>query len=362
MKKFAAVLTVLCLLMSCSAAMAASVTVNGKVVATQTETITAPIAGTVKKVQVTAGTHVASGASLMTFATTVVYAQEAGTVRIFGSAGEQTSSVANKYGAVAYVEPDSAYTISASTKYAYDNEANRVVHPGETVYLKSYTDAKSTGTGKVTQVSGTSFKVEITKGSFSTGESVMIFRRNSYAATTRIGRGPVSHADPVAYTGEGSIVKFSVKNGAAVKKGDALFETLNGEFEGLSVNSSKVTSTVDGIVASVSVTAGATIEKGAVVAEIYPDSAMRIEASVSEADLRYLPVGSSVTVEFPYLQEETVSVTGKVQKISYLADETTTTTSEDGETTDEAYYKVYISFSNVENVRYGMRAIITSKD
>ncbi|MBR1585875.1 MAG: HlyD family efflux transporter periplasmic adaptor subunit [Clostridia bacterium] len=357
------ILTALTLTLLLPAALADSVTVSGKVVSTESEIVTAPIGGTVSKIIQTAGTHVSAGDPLVTLDTTVVYAQESGVVRIFGAPGDQTESVAERYGAVAYVEPDYSYTISVSTKYAYDDENNRVIHPGESVYLKGYTDVKHTGRGIVTQVSGSTFTVEITSGSFSSGESVNVFRDSAYTAASRLGRGSVAHTDPKAYTGEGSIVRFAVENGASVKKGDALFETLTGEFDFLNMTGNQITATASGIIASVSVAPGTAIEKGASTVEIYPDSAMRIEASVSEASLRYLSVGSKVTVEFPYLRDDTVTVSGTVERISFLADGTNPdATEEDAGSTDEAYYLVYVAFNPVDEIRYGMSAVITSEN
>lgn len=359
MKKTLALVTALFVLFSLPAALADTISVNGKVVSTEKAIVTAPIGGTVSKILSNTGAHVSAGDPLITLDTTVVYAQESGVVRLFGAPGDQTEAVAARYGAVVYVEPDYSYTISASVKFAYDEEANRIIHPGESVYLKAYNDAKHTGRGIVTQVSGNNFTVEVNSGTFTSGESVVVHRKSNYAAASRIGRGNITRTDPKAYTGEGSIVRFAVKDGDVVKKGDALFETLPGTFDHLNMTGNQITSTVSGIVSTVSVTPGAAIEKGAGTVEIYPDSAMRIEASVSEVNLRYLTVGSQVTVEFPYLQDETVTVAGTVERISYLADGTDPSATE-GESTDEAFYLVYIAFDPVPDIRYGMTAIVSS--
>ncbi len=361
MKKLLAVLTALLLLAACLPGLAESVTVNGTVVATESTVVTAPIGGTVKSLLTRVGARVDAGDALADLKTTVVYAEENGVVRTFGRAGDNTETVAARFGAVAYVEPSYSHTIAATTRQAFDAEENRIIHPGEKVYLRSYSDAKNVGRGTVTQVSGTSFTVEITEGAFSTGELVNVFRKSNYETTSRLGRGSVAHTDPKAYTGEGSIVSFLVTNGQDVKRGDPLFETLSGQFDALNMTGSAITSSVAGIVASISVTPGAAVEKGAAAVEIYPDSAMRIEASVSETNLRSLAPGSKVSVEFPYLQENTVVVEGTVERISFLADGTNPDASEEESSSDEAYYLAYIAFEPVENVRYGMTAVITSE-
>lgn len=360
MKKIAALLLALVFCFSCAAALADSVTLSGSVVAVNSITVSAPIGGTVDEVPALAGMHVDAGDTLATLAPTVVYAQEDGVARVFGQPGDDTEVVAARYGAVVYVEPGCTHTISASTRQAYDAESNRIIHPGEKVYLRSYSDSRLVGEGTVTVVSGTSFTVEITSGSFSTGESVNVFRENTYLAVTRIGRGSVAHNDPKAYTGTGSIVRFLVQDGNEVHRGDALFETLPGQFDRLEMTGTEITASVSGIVNTVSATAGSAIEKGAAVAQLYPDDALRIEISVSETNLRYLPVGSRVTVEFPYLQENIVAVEGTVERVSFLADGTNPDAGDESVSSDESYYLAYISFAPTDGVRCGMTAVVTS--
>lgn len=360
MKKSAAMLLCLILCLSALSALADAATVTGKVVADTSVSIAAPIGGTVDQVAVSAGMHVNSGDVIASLSPTVVCAQEDGVVRLFGQPGDDTEAVTARYGAVAYVEPACSHTISASTKYAYDAESNRLIHPGEKVYLRSYSDTKIVGEGLVTMVSGTSFTVEITSGVFSTGESVNVFRENTYLSVTRIGRGSVSHTDPKAYAGSGSIVRFLVQDGGAVKKGDPLFETLSGQFDRFEMTGSDIASSVSGIVKAVSVTPGSTVEKGASAAEIYPDDALRVEVSVSETNLRYLPVGSKVTVEFPYLDESIVTVQGTVERVSFLADGANPDATDESAASDESYYLAYIAIEPTQGVRIGMSAVVTS--
>jgi len=190
--------------------------------------------------------------------------------------------------------------------------------------------------------------------------NVTISGKNTYLAATRIGRGSVAHADPKAYAGSGSIVRFLVNDGDEVKKGDPLFETLSGQFDRFEMTGSDIASSVSGIVKTVSVTPGVAVEKGAAAAEIYPDDALRVEVSVSETNLRYLPVGSKVTVEFPYLQESIVTVEGTVERVSFLNDGVNPDAGDESESSGEAYYLAYIAFAPVDGVRIGMSAVVTS--
>ena len=118
MKKLLAVLTALLLLAACLPGLAESVTVNGTVVATESTVVTAPIGGTVKSLLTRVGARVDAGDALADLKTTVVYAEENGVVRTFGRAGDNTETVAARFGAVAYVEPSYSHTIAATTRQA----------------------------------------------------------------------------------------------------------------------------------------------------------------------------------------------------------------------------------------------------
>lgn len=338
-------------------ALAQSAAVEGTVVNVRPETIAAKVTGTVEEVLVAAGDRVQAGDVLMTLDTQKVYALESGTVRLFGETGDSAESVATRYGAVAFVEPDVQYTVSASTKNAYDAEANRLIHPGEKVYLRSVENTKKTGQGQVTTVSGTSYTVEVTTGAFDTDESVYVYRQSDLAAASRIGRGTVAHADPVAYTGTGVIAAFPVASGAHVKKGDVLFETVEAAFEGSSENLAAVVAEEDGVISSVAVGGGASVTSGGAAAEFYPDSALRIEALVSETDLAGFPVGARVRAEFPYLANGEYTVDGTVERVAALGGENA-----DEADSEESWFTVTVLPDSTEGLFYGMHAVVSAAD
>ena len=337
-----------------SSAAAEEITMTGTVVSTHTETITASLGGTVGQVMVSAGDHVEQGDPLVILTAEKVYALQDGTVRVFGEVSDSTDMLVDRYGAVVYVEPACEYVISASTKNAYEAEENKVIHPGETVWLKSVENMKNVGTGMVTSVSGSSYSLEVTGGSFSADESVYIFRDKNYAANSRIGRGTVSRQSPVAYSGSGIVADFSVVSGKKVKKGDVLFETLSGSYQNASGDLKSITAGSSGVIASISLNKGSSLSAGETVAEFYADSDLRIQATVSEADLQYINPGDSVTATFIYLDEGEYTVAGVIEKISR------TSTSVDEET-NEASYTVLIKPESTERLCYGMNAVIEKK-
>ncbi len=347
----AAVMTAL--LLACASAEV--VTMNGTVVSICTETITAPLGGRVAEAAVSAGDHVSAGDALAVLDTEKVYAQEDGVVRFFGSVGDSAEMISGRYGAVAYVEPAVRYTVSASTKNAYDNEENRIIHPGETVYLRSMVTVSNTGVGTVTAVTGSSYTIELTESGFSSGENVYVFRDASYGIMSRVGRGSVAVKDPAAYTGSGIVVKYTAVNNAAVKKGDVLFETLSGDYTAKTADLDRITAPKDGVITSVSFKKGGTLAAGEAAAEFCADEDMRVEALVTEADLAYFKAGDTVAVTFIYLDNGEYTVNGVIEKISRTA-------ASADEETDEASYSVMIRPESTDRLSYGMNAVVEKID
>ena len=353
MKKTLSVLLLAVLLaaVTLGSASADVITTSGTVVSIRTETITASLGGSIGNVLVSAGDHVSKGDTLVTLDTQKVYALQGGTVRVFGEVGDTTDMLVERYGAVVYVEPECEYVVAASTRNAFDAEANKVIHPGETVYMRSVDNIKITGTGIVTSVADSSYSIEVTSGSFSSNEGVYIYRKSSFVSTSRIGRGTVSHQSPVAYTGTGIVVNYPVANGKKVKKGAVLFETLEGAYKSKTGNWDNITASSSGVIASISINKGGKLAAGDVVADFYADGDMRIEATVTETDLHYFKVGDTVTATFTYLDNGEYKVSGKVEKISAIG-------AAADEETNEASYSVLIKPGKTDRLYYGMNAVI----
>jgi len=183
---------------------------------------------------------------------------------------------------------------------------------------------------------------------------VNVYRGSSAVSTSRIGRGTLNRVNPTAVTGSGSIVSFAVSPGDRVERGDLLFETLEGSFDGLYMSGSDIAAGVSGTISRIDAQAGGAVQKGSVVAVIYPESAMRIEAQVAEADLASIAEGDPVSIELLWNQDEEVSYEGRVAMISAIANESA------GGDDSGVTYTVYVDFTPDENTRYGMSAIVTT--
>lgn len=343
-----ALLLILCLT-AVPALAAGEVSFEGVVASDASVRVTAPIGGSVADVSLIAGQRVTEGDVLLSLAGEKVYASQSGTVTgVFAAAGDDLDSIASRYGAALYIEPEYGFTVSATTDKAYDSAETRLVHIGETVYLSSAASTKLRGNGVVTAVNGTSYTVEIREGDFQLSESVRVYREESLASTSRLGTGSVARVNPVAVTATGSVLKMCVKNGDSVSAGDVLFETLDGTWDGLYAAGTDVAAAVSGIVESVSVSAGDTVKKGDTLAVIHPDGSLYVSFSVPETDLGSVKEGDSVELEFVWKDDETARIPATITWLSHISD------SASGDTA----YEARAAFTPDADTRLGMNVIV----
>ena len=348
MKRFLSLLLTALMLLG-TAASAEELELTGTVSATQTVTLTAPAAGKVESCTIAPGDHVEAGTALLTLQTTKVYAEQDGTVRIFGQPGDSVTSLTTRYGGVAYVEPAQRYTVSGSTKGAYSNDDNKLIHAGETVYLRSTSNYKLKSTGTVSIVSGTSYTVEVDGDTFTSSTTVGIYRDPDYVNTSLLGTGKVTQASAVVYSGTGYLVRLHVQSGQQVSAGDLLYETLEGSFAPGSDSINVVSADVAGVIAAVNTGKGKTVAADEAVVDLYPDAGMRIIVSVPEGDLSHVEPGMTVQYMLPGQEDNAEPLTSTVEKISLLPDE---------DTTYGTTYTVSIIPESVEHLRYGLTVTV----
>ena len=348
-----------CVLTLTGTALAESITFTGTVTASETYEVYAPIGGRVETVRGEVGDRVQSGDVLATLSTTKVYAEEAGTVTgVFGQPGDSAETVGSLYGCVISIEGESVYSIAASTDNAYNTTATKFVHVGERVYLSCYSDGSHTGTGVITAIEGTDYTVRVTSGAFLVGETVNVYRGDSATTSSRIGRGTLNRTSPTAVTGTGGIVSIAVNAGDTVERGDLLFETLDGAFDGLYMSGAEIKAGVEGTISQMNAQQGSALQKNDVVAVLYPKGAMRIEAAVEEANLISIAVGDPVSIELVWNQDEEITYPGTITGISSVANSSASDSGMEGESS--VTYTVYVDFEPDDNTRYGMSAVVTT--
>jgi len=302
---FASVLLVLCL--SCACALGA--TANASIVAPKTEKVIAPFAGTLRPFDLTVGESVTAGDVLFEIDTIPVYAQQSGVVSaVLAAEGDDASGVISRHGALAVIEPELALYIDADTHYAYDDEDNRYLHAGETLYLKC---GNEKGEGRVTSVNGEDYIVEILDGSFDVDDTVRCFRESAMPSDSETGRGKVHRYADVLVTGAGRVAKVHAKPGDTVEVGDLLFEMI----DAVSAKdaSPAITAPVSGAVTLMQAVSGAQVYRGMLLGEIADLAALELSAEVDELDLAAIRVGDVLTYTLDAYGEQ--EFTGTITEI-----------------------------------------------
>ena len=343
----------------------AEVTFDGHVVAGEVRAISAPFGGIVDSVDVRVGQPIALGDAVATLATTKVYATTDGTVSgVFAKPGDATEGIDERYGGLVYIEPTHRYIIAADNEKAYNSSATRYVHIGETVYISCVKDGTHTATAVVTSVAdlddngNTPFKLEVIGGDLYMGETVAIYRSKSYTNESRIGRGTVQQNTAVAIKGSGSVLRMHVKEGDAVERGELLFETVEGNLDGLYAMDNTIVSNVSGIVATVDATPGSAVDKSAKLVTIYPEGTLQIEVLVSELDLDSIHEGETVDIEYDWDSDGNLRTTGTVESISHVDAASASDGGTGAGSSSMARYSALINFEASPQTRIGMSVIV----
>ena len=343
MKKNLSLLLCLLLLAMMPAALAEEIELDGTIEAGRTLTITAPYTGKVGDFTAQAGDLLAGGDLLFPLSVTTVYAETDGTVTgLFAQPGDRAAAVVDRFGALGYVERDELFSASCTTAGADSDIEDKIVHPGETVYLKSTQNSDRRGVGRVTSVIGSSYTVEVTdEGNLRVNESLKVYRDKEHKTDFCIGSGRTSRIDPVAITAEGYVLAVHVTDGQRVSRGDVLFSIVPDQLHGMQGGEAAALMPQDGVLLSVSAQSGAEAAKDSVLATYCPAGDMQLVCPVDEMDLAGVAVGMRASIALDAYPDE--PLTGEVVKIAAAADE-------NGE------YAVTVALDENDQVRIGMSA------
>lgn len=335
----------------------AELSYDGSVVAGKTVPVSVPYGGRVTEVSVTAGSWVREGDTLGALGSTLNFAPIEGTVTGLNAVeGDSAETAAERYGAVLWLEPTHRYTLEATDEKAWNNSENHYLHLGERVYLSCATDGTHTGTGFISAFTESGFSIEVTGGEFYLDEKVDLYREEDLAKESRIGRGTVKRAKPLAVKGTGSILKLHVRNGDFVERGELLFETVEGVLDGLYAPEGRILCPETGIVTSVEKAQGDTIGKGETLVKIAPASSFQVQFDIPEPDLFILQAGTPVTMELYWDNADAKTYSGTISSISFVNEEqkADSGTGSSGKKT----YRAYATLAPDERIRLGMTMIV----
>lgn len=353
-KKLLFLLMTAFILMVTSCATAETITVYGTVVSVESITIICNVKGIVEKVNARVGDRVEKDTILAEIETTKIYSPVNGQIQVWANASNNITELTDEYGAIAYIIPTESYSLKATPE---DANGKRIrVHSGQKVYLRCNKDGRHSGQGIVTKVDEKEYTVQVDQGSFVAKELVDIFTREDYSLASRIGQAKITTSDDVAVTGTGYIVRCHVASGDTVKKGDLLFETIEGNVSSRALDADRILSPDTGVLAALSITPGESLESGKMVAEIYPDDMLRVKALVPEGALSEISLQDTVYISGQYQETSSEPIPGIVEKISSIPEK-----SDSSEVSFESYYAVYIIVPNADILRYGMNVTVTNQ-
>lgn len=335
----AALLLMLCLCAAC----ALGATANASIVAADTIKITAPFAGTLLPFDLEQGDEVAAGELLFKLDTTPVYAPVTGKVgAVFAAAGDDAAGLIAHYGAIAAIEPEYPLYLNADNDQAHENDDNKYLHVGETLYLKCGSEK---GTGVVTSVHGDDYIVEIRTGHYDLDDNVLCYRESAMPYDSKTGDGKVHRFDDIAVTASGRIAAVHVQPGDTVRAGDLLFETV----DALSAPgvSPEITASASGAVTALHAASGAQVYRGALLCEIADLTTLELSAEIDELDLTALRVGDMLSYTLDAYGEEIF--TGVVTQIRPLG----------AKRQNASYFDVRITLPQGRMLLPGMNATVT---
>lgn len=327
-------------------AMADAYSISGQIKAGQTMTVLAPYSGVVDDFTAEEGDALAAGDALFSIRSTPVYAQYDGVVTgVFAQPGDNAASVQERYGALCYTERDFVYAADCTTTGSDSANENKIVHVGETVYIRSSNNNKRTGVAVVTGVSGKSYTLDvISEQDMRLSEPIKVFRSESRTNASCIGTGHLERIDPSPVTAEGYVLAVHVQNGQQISRGDLLFEIVPDALEGMKGGSSVVSMPADGVLLSIAAASGTQIAKDEPMATYCPQSAMRLVCEVGEDDLPSFAVGDVLQVTLDAYPNEEIK--GTIVKIASVG-------TEQGANDD---FNVTIELEDTSLVRIGMNA------
>ena len=343
MKTKLSVFVALILCLTLISACALGATANASIVAPETAKITAPFAGTLSPFNLSAGEAVTAGDVLFEIDTIPVYAQQAGTVAaVLAGEGDDADGVIARHGALAVIEPELALYIDADTDYAYDDDDNRYLHAGETLYLKCGSEK---GEGRVTSVNGEDYIVEILDGSFDVGDTVRCFRESSMPSDSETGRGKVKRYPDANVLSSGRVAKVHVQPGDKVAVGDPLFEMIAAQ--SAKDASPVISAPVSGAVTLLQAVTGSQVYRGMLLCEIADLSALELSAEVDELDMAAVRVGNVLSYTLDAYGEQVF--TGTVTEVRPIG----------AARQNATYFDVRITAPQDVTVLPGMNATVT---
>ncbi|MBR4459567.1 MAG: HlyD family efflux transporter periplasmic adaptor subunit [Clostridia bacterium] len=246
---------------------------QGVTAGADTVPVTAPCAGTLTALTLTAGQRVTAGETVGEIALTPVYAPCDGRiVSVLRREGERADSAEP----VLQIEPVGRYRVLCTVSGVAKTVEDAWIRCGETLWMKCTADGSHRAAGRVIAVSGMNFEIETTAGELYIGEAVWVSRDEKCNFADRIGKGTVTAAPTESVSAEGVLFGLRAEAGAFVRRGQLLFRTAQGAEVVLRAPA-------DGVVTEVRAEDGATVAADETVAVVAASVVLRVSLPLETA-------------------------------------------------------------------------------
>ena len=234
-----------------------------------TAVVTASASGIVQSLDVEVGSRVEAGEAMVSLKSERVFAAQDGSISLVNATeGDRID------GTLLELMPLERYLIYCTVSKAYQSAESTLVHSGETVYVRCTTDGSHRAVGVLTEIDGEEYRVLTLGGELYLGETVYLYRSDTFAASQRIGIGTVVSNEIQGYEAIGTVSCLLVDEGDEVERGQLLYE----------INGGTIEAPVSGIVTAIEVSAGESVDEDQAVAEIVPDGQVCVEIHVEETE------------------------------------------------------------------------------
>lgn len=246
-----------------------------------TAVVTASASGIVQSLDVEVGSRVEAGEAMVSLKPERVFAAQDGSISLVNATeGDRID------GTLLELMPLERYLIYCTVSKAYQSAESTLVHSGETVYVRCTTDGSHRAVGVLTEIDGEEYRVLTLGGELYLGETVYLYRSDTFAASQRIGIGTVVSNEIQGYEAIGTVSCLLVDEGDEVERGQLLYE----------INGGTIEAPVSGIVTAIEVSAGEAVDEDQTVAEIVPDGQVCVEIHVEETEASSFSRGQRVTL------------------------------------------------------------------
>lgn len=311
----------------------------------------APASGELDSFSVNVGERFSAGDTLFRVKPVLVYADIDGEVAaVYVDKGDIADAATTRYGAVMQIEYAERYEASGNVRTGYNTSANRDLHVGTQVYLRSVNE-KHFADGVITSVSGNTFTVQVFGGDLVFTQSVNVYSDPEYGSKTLLAQATLSSITPYNVSASGTITEVAVKAGDTVKAGDFLFSYVPDRLEPSlrgKASWALVKANEDLIIKAVNVQQGASVQKDQVLVSGYVAGSYELIASVEESDIGRLHVGDMMRVSFEELGISGIDAT--ISRIGAI-----------GSDGDVSKYEVTFDFELPEGVLLGMHATVVGE-